>query len=103
MATSSKIKIMISSRCNDMFPPADRTTLSDIRRQLKTEIEAVEVFGKKAFEVWINEEAPPKAANSDSWEVCLKEVADCDILLVISNGHAGWAKAPGEIGICHAE
>src|SRR5271157_3901200 len=101
MATSSKIKIMISSRCNDNFPPGAGTTLSEIRRQLKTEIEAVELFGKKAFEVWINEETPPKAANWDSWEVCLEAVADCDILLVISNGHAGWAKAPGDIGICH--
>ncbi len=28
---------------------------------------------------------------------------DCDVLLVLSNGNAGWAKNPGEIGICHAE
>lgn len=103
MATSSKIKIMISSRCNDQFPPGKGPTLSAIRRQLKTEIEAVEVFGKKAFEVWINEETPPKAATWNSSEVCLEAVKDCDILLVISNGHAGWAKAPGDIGICHAE
>lgn len=103
MATSSKIRIMISSRCNDKFPPADATTLSEIRRELKTEIEAVKVFGKKAFEVWINEETPPKGGTWDSWEVCLEAVADCDILLVISNGHAGWAKTAGEIGICHAE
>lgn len=103
MATSSKIKIMISSRCNDVFPVGVATTLTDIRRDLKTEIEAVEVFGKRAFEVWINEATPPKFANWNSWEVCLEAVKDCDILLVLSNGHAGWAKTAGEIGICHAE
>jgi hypothetical protein len=103
MATSSKLKVMISSRCNDPFPAGAATTLTDIRRELKREIEAIEIFGKKAFEVWINEDTPPKGGTWDSWDVCLEAVADCDILLVISNGNAGWAKRRGEIGICHAE
>ena len=46
-----KIKIMISSRCNDRFPaaggPASRT-LSEIRAKLKEEIEAEKLFGKEA-------------------------------------------------------
>jgi hypothetical protein len=103
MAASSKIKVMISSRCNDPFPAGATTTLTDIRRELKTEIEAAELFGKKLFEVWINEETPPKGGTWDSWDVCLQAVADCDILLVVSNGNAGWAKDAGGIGICHAE
>ena len=94
---------MISSRCNDPFPAGAATTLTDIRRELKKEIEAVEIFGKKVFEVWINEDAPPKGGTWDSWDVCLEAVADCDILLVVSNGNAGWAKGAGEVGICHAE
>jgi hypothetical protein len=103
MAISSKIKIMISSRCNDSFPAGEATKLSDIRRELKREIEAVELFGKKVFEVWINEETPPQGGTWDSWDVCLQSVLDCDILLVISNGNAGYAKDAGGIGICHAE
>jgi hypothetical protein len=103
MATSSRLKVMISSRCNDPFPAGAANTLTDIRRELKNEIEAVEIFGKKVFEVWINEDAPPKGGTWDSWDVCLEAVADCDILLVISNGNAGWAKGAGEVGICHAE
>lgn len=103
MATSSKLKVMISSRCNDPFPVGASSTLTDIRRELKREIEAVELFGKKVFEVWINEETPPKGGTWDSWDVCLQAVADCDVLLVISNGNAGWAKDAGGIGICHAE
>ena len=48
-------------------------------------------------------ETPPKGGTWDSWDVCLKAVADCDILLVLSNGNAGWAQDAGGIGICHAE
>jgi hypothetical protein len=104
MAKSSKLRIMISSRCDDYFPVAQTTSrLSDIRKDLKTEIEAVELFGKKLFEVWINEEAPPQGGTWDSWDVCMEAVNDCDILISISNGNAGWADAAGAIGICHAE
>ena len=104
MAKSSKLRVMISSRCDDKFPadPPGRP-LSEIRRELKTEIEALEVFGKKIFEVWTNEETPPQGGTWDSWDVCLQAVKDCDILVALSNGNAGWAKDGGEIGICHAE
>jgi hypothetical protein len=94
---------MLSSRCNDSFPPGAATTLSDIRRELKTQIEAMEIAGRKAFDVWINEETDPQGGTWDSWDVCIEAVKDCDILLVISNGNAGWAEGSGEIGICHAE
>jgi hypothetical protein len=48
-----KIKIMISSRCNDRFPANGGTgsrALSEIRAQLKQEIEGEKLFGKEAFE-----------------------------------------------------
>lgn len=104
MATSSKLRVMISSRCEDYFPTGQKKTkLSDVRKELKAEIDAMEIAGKKAFEAWINEEAPPKGGTWDSWDVCLEAVKDCNILLVICNGNAGWADGAGEIGICHAE
>src|SRR5262249_55569297 len=104
MARSSKLRVMISSRCEDKFPvnPPGRA-LSEIRKELKTEIQALDVFGKNLFEVWINEETPPQGGTWDSWDVCLQAVKDCDILVALSNGNAGWAKDGGEIGICHAE
>ena len=77
--------------------------MSDIRRELKAEIEAIEVFGKHLFEVWINEETPPQDGTWASWDVCLQAVKDCDILIALSNGNAGWAKDSGDIGVCHAE
>lgn len=103
MGSASKIRVMLSSRCNDLFPDKGKTRLSGIRRTLKKEIEAQKVLGQTIFEVWINEDAPPADATNDSWEACLQAVRDCDVLIVLSNGNAGWAKTGGDIGICHAE
>jgi hypothetical protein len=106
MALSRNIRIMISSRgISDRFPPGDKrsSTLETIRKKLKNDIQAQDLFGSKAFEVWINEDAPPEAGTLDSWEICLNAVRESDILLVLYNGNAGWAKEEGEIGICHAE
>lgn len=78
-------------------------TLSDIRIELKKSIEAERIFGKQALEVWINEETPPQGGSWDSWEVCLQAVRDCDILIALSNGNAGWGATSADIGICHDE
>jgi hypothetical protein len=96
---------MISSRCNDLFPASGTSSrpLSEIRTELKTELEALTFAGQQLLEVWINEDAPPHEGSSDSWEVCLKAVKECDLLIALSNGNAGWAKAASDIGICHAE
>lgn len=106
MAKSTKIQVMISSRCKDLFPPASATdtqSLTEIRKSLKAEIENLKVFDKPIFEVWINEDAPPAPGNHDSWEQCLEQVRNCDVMIVLSNGNAGWAKSGGDVGICHAE
>lgn len=106
MAKSARIRVMISSRCNDVFPPAPAKgglRLSDIRVALKSEIESMLVFGHPVFEVWINETAPPAAHDNDSWDKCLEQARDCDVMIVLSNGNSGWAKTAGDIGICHAE
>jgi len=104
MAKASKLKVMISSRCNDFFPLGQKKiTLTQIRKELKSEIETFEIAGKKAFEVWINEETDPQGGTRDSWEVCIQAVHDSDIIIVLSNGNAGWAKSGEDIGVCHAE
>jgi hypothetical protein len=104
MSKSSKLRVMISSRCEDRFPatPPGRR-LSEIRKDLKSEIEALQVFGRPLLEVWINEVTPPQGGTWDSWDVCVQAAADCDVLVTLTNGNAGWAKDGGEIGICHAE
>lgn len=103
MGTSRRIKVMLSSRCNDLFSEDEGVPLTEIRRQLKAEIESQTLFNFKAFEVWINEDAEALDHTEDSWEVCLRQVRECDILIVLFNGDAGWAHSGAEIGICHAE
>lgn len=103
MARSSMLRVMLSSRCDSRFPLRSGRELSAIRLEVKEEIEQMEIAGHKAFEVWINETAPPSGGTWDSWDVCIAAVRACDILIVVSNGHAGWASNAGEIGICHAE
>jgi len=103
MATTPKIQVMLSSRCNDPFSDTESTTLTDIRRDLKRSIENQQLFGLKPFKVWINEDAEPQDHLVDSWDACLRQVRDCNILIVLYNGNAGWAKTGEDIGICQAE
>jgi hypothetical protein len=106
MARSSKIKIMISSRCLDLFPLSAKgaSRLSEIRKRLKTEIEASQLFGQNIYEVWINEGATEDGSRS-SWEHCVEQARDCDVFIALYNGNAGWlgTARDGKIGICHAE
>lgn len=103
MGTSSPIKVMLSSRCKDLFSEKEQTSLTDIRRELKRDIEAERIFDLQTFTVWINEDAEAQDHTADSWDACMQQVRECDILIVLYNGNAGWAKTGGDIGICHAE
>lgn len=41
------------------------STLTDLRKELKTEIESAPLLGRKLFEVGINEDAPPAEGTQD--------------------------------------
>jgi hypothetical protein len=104
MAKPSKLSVMISSRCEDKFPSASSLRpLSEMRKDLKKEIEELQIFGQEFFEVWINEETPPQGGTWNSRDVCIGAAKDCDIFISLFSGNAGWAKDEGTIGICHAE
>ncbi|RYY26338.1 MAG: DUF4062 domain-containing protein [Sphingomonadales bacterium] len=97
-----KIKIMISSQCNRRFPDGGRT-LTEIRRDIRTRLEAQTLLGAQLFDVWINEDSSGRGTNLNSWDACLTEVRRADILIVLNAEHGGWAPSDGDIGICHAE
>ena len=104
MYSRERIKVMISSRCNDPVELGGAMVkFSDLRHRIKTKVESEELLGGKLFECWINEDAPPAEGSQDSWNTCLGQVRRADLLLVLYNGNAGWARAAGDIGICHAE
>lgn len=106
MAAPKKIRIMISSRCEDKITyKGSMQKLSVLRQDLKKELEAEKLFGEQAFDVWINEDAEAAAGSESSWTECEKQVNQADLVLVIYTGNAGWIKKghDGDIGICHAE
>ena len=102
---NGRIRVMISSSCNDTFPEGNggSATLTEMRRPIKGLLEGAGVFNRPIFEVWINEDSPPQSGTQDSWDLCLKQVRSADILLVLYNGNAGWLGPNGRVGICHAE
>src|SRR5271169_3271550 len=95
---------MLSSRCNDSISFGGRaSTLTVVRTELKKHLEKSKFLDHLLLDVWINEVAPAKEGSTDSWEACLREIDDADIVIVIYNGNAGWSVSPSGIGICHAE
>lgn len=82
----------------------DRVRLTELRAELRKDIESSEILGSRMYEVWTHEEAAA-SAERDSWEECMREARDCDIFLMLYNGNSGW-KGSGEfasVGICDAE
>jgi hypothetical protein len=99
-----KIKIMISSRVNtEIRDGKKKVKLSGIRTELKNLLESTLLFEEQIYEVWVSEEPRDSSALESSWEECMSQVEKSDILLCIYTGEAGWAKLPGDIGICQAE
>ncbi len=102
---SDRIRIMISSRNSAPIElDGAPSTMTELRRRMKSRLEAIQPFGEPLFEVWINEdEAEP--ADQTTWDASLDQVRRADVLLVLFNGDPGWAAGEGEgaLGICHAE
>lgn len=97
-------KIFISSRNNDpiVIDGTAGVTLTQIRRNLKTRLEAEMFLGNRIFEIKINEDFAADTS-VDSYQTCLDEVKDSDFTIVLYNGYAGWAPGGIDVGICHAE
>ena len=51
----------------------------------------------------IKEYAPAAEGSVDAWEACLRQITDADIVPMVYNGNAGWAKNAGQVNIRHAE
>jgi hypothetical protein len=99
-----KIHIMLSSRNKDLIPAGKgAVSLEQIRTALQSELSQEIFCGQSMLEVWINETAGAAAGAEDAWQKCMSEIDGADLVIVIYNGHAGWTKLPGGIGICHAE
>lgn len=100
---SKKIKLMISSRCSDLIKIVkDEISFTDLRDFVLKEIEKETFLGDPIFDVVISEKIIEPADDS-SWNKCLKEIVDSDIVLVWFTGHEGYKESGKTIGICYAE
>ena len=100
-----KLRVMISSRCNDKILCKDNEELlfTDLRRYLKEELEKEEMLGFEYLEVFISEDMNENV-EGDALDKSLQEIIAADIILVLYNGNAGWVVADtGGIGVCQAE
>jgi len=102
------LTLMISSPSRDLVPFRGKMLqLSELRRAIKSKLEAIFLAGKQVFEVWIHEDEPGLPGDENPWDACINRAKRADIMLVLYNGDAGWAGTTGQlgdkIGICHAE
>lgn len=98
-----KIKLMISSRCSDLIQiGTEEISFTGLRDHILEELEKETFLGDPIFDVVISERII-EPADDTSWNNCLKEIVDSDLVLVWLTGHEGY-KDPGKsMGICYAE
>ena len=96
---------MISSRCNEAIPIGNggEQKLTDLREAIKRRLEAERLCGEQIYRVSITPEHPVGGADETFWESSLRAVRESDIVLVLSNGDAGYPHPRADLGICEAE
>jgi hypothetical protein len=106
MAKSSKLRVMISSRCETIIDFQKKPQkLSEVRRALKKELEDFRLPKQKQslFECWINEDGTSGPGGSTWWDHCRKQARDAEIVIVLYTGASGGGLTGSDMGICHAE
>ncbi len=108
LSETEPLSLMISSRCRDTIPYQNGPkSLEVLRRDIKTQLEAIKLGGKQVFRVWIHEDESNASALMNNWEQCLEKSRHTDVFIVLYNGRAGWlgtdSPVKDGVGICHAE
>jgi hypothetical protein len=106
MAASTKIRVMISSRCETEIDfKGKRQKLKEVRRALKKQLEDFRLPNQKQplFDCWISEDATGGVGSRNWWDHCIKQAADADLVVVLYTGAAGNGLAGSDMGICHVE
>jgi len=106
MAKSSKLSVMISSRCETLIQfDKKQQKLTEVRRALKKQLEEFRLPNQKQpiFECWINEDGTGGVGGINWWDHCKKQARDADIVIVLYTGGSGGGLAGSDMGICHAE
>lgn len=98
------IDVFISSRCEDRFSDEPNAPLlRALRARARDRLDTFRMApGGPLFRTYVNDDAPRDEPIEKWRSACLKRVRDSAIVIVLVNGHAGYAEA-GENGICHDE
>jgi hypothetical protein len=102
------LTVMLSSRCMDQVTFQGKLQeMSALRRAIKEKLDSIKVGDVSFFRVWIHEDDPFQPGDADSWEKCMDNARNADLVIILYNGACGWAmdreKLGDRIGICHAE
>jgi hypothetical protein len=106
MPESTKIRVMISSRCETEIEfKGKRQKLGEVRRALKKQLEDFRLPNQEdaLFDCWINEAATGAPGSRNWWDNCVKQAGDADLVIVLYTGAAGGGLDGSDMGICHAE
>ncbi|NIN92139.1 MAG: hypothetical protein GTN76_04875 [Candidatus Aenigmarchaeota archaeon] len=84
---SDRLRIMISSRCKDEIEIGnEKLSFVDLRKEIKKRLEQENFLSKKQFlEIKISEDFRTDF-NYDSYEYCLQEINNADLVLVLFSG-----------------
>ena len=93
------IELMVSSRLETTIATGEK--LREVRRRIAQELTSIPSAQSPLFKIWLSEAEGATGQDDPAWDACMAEAARCQILLVLYNGEAGWAR--GGTGICHAE
>ena len=97
----NKIKVFFSSRVNTSSSLDKKFTLSDLRKYLRDELQSALFLDEKLLEIIINEDSFDSAFDQNAFDNCLAKMKECNLIVILYNGEAGWNV--GANGICHDE
>ncbi len=102
------LRVMLSSRCNDLVRFDDRPQpMAVLRSAIQAELEGLRFGEEQVFRVWIHEPEAIAPGDQTSWDKCISQARRADIFLMLYNGNAGWSgnseHFADAVGICHAE
>ena len=106
MAKSSKIRVMISSRCKARISYNNKLVwLTEVRKELEDQINSLVLWKgqEPLFDCWINETSSGADIRQTWWDESIKRSKEADIVIVFYNGEAGGGIKNGPMGICEAE
>ena len=102
----NKLKIFLSSRVNSRSNSEmlDKTfSLGEFRTYLRDQLENESFFDEKIWDIVINKTDFDSPIAMDAFGNCMDKMKECNVIIILFNGEAGWGTVEESNGICHEE